>query len=84
MRKAASSAGLFLPYDQLPEQIKELDREWARKVIAAMERYGVREPVVRTASAPLQGPHPLFRIGLRLVAEPLCRMTTETGSEHEN
>jgi ribosomal protein S18 acetylase RimI-like enzyme len=76
--------GFLGPYDQLPEQIKELDREGARKVIAAMAREGVREPAVRTASAPLQAPQPLFRIGLQLVAEPLCTMTTETGSEHEN
>lgn len=27
----------WVPYDQLPEDIKELDREWARKVLAAIQ-----------------------------------------------
>jgi hypothetical protein len=28
----------WVPYDQLPEDIKEIDREWARKVIREVKR----------------------------------------------
>ena len=28
----------WVPYDRLPEDIKELDREWARKVIREFEK----------------------------------------------
>ena len=31
----------WVPYEQLPEDAKELDREWARRVIGVLERHGV-------------------------------------------
>lgn len=34
--------GYMVPYEELEEPVKELDRAWARRALAVLERHGVR------------------------------------------